>query len=249
MYNDIESLNGTIEHLKYENAKQKTAMLALGAKGDDDKNHKTLQMDEIDDLQEKINELDGKLKEREQDTEELKRLDAVERENCDLKTQIELLEENVKNIGLDDEILLNEKKEVQRLMDLKEQDYRRITESYDDLHKKLTSSEEERETVKLDRDRMATSILDQQRTHENEICNLKGTLDYLAEKMSILSQERESKEVLREMEDRHREETFQLERIQEDMRAKCERYDFERNEQTQKVADFVIVFGIKNIDE
>lgn len=50
MYNDIDSLNSTIEQLKKENVKLKTGMLALGGgRNFDGGASKNLDMDQIDD--------------------------------------------------------------------------------------------------------------------------------------------------------------------------------------------------------
>lgn len=240
MYNDIDSLNSTIEQLKKENVKLKTGMLALGGgKNFDGGASKNLDMDQIDDLLEKIGELDSKLREREHDSFELKRLESIEVENTDLKREVQLLEESMRRIGLDDQQLVAESKELQRTFELKEMDYRRLTENYDDLHKRLRCCEDERSLITQDRDRLASSVLDIQKSHENELCNLKGTLEYLTEKMSVLTFERQSKEIIQELEERHCGEVNSLERLLEDLRVKCETYELERKEQMTKVEFFM----------
>lgn len=187
----------------------------------------------------KINELDGKLKEREEDSEALKKLGGLEEENSDLKAEKGLLEDSIRKIGEDDEKLMTENREIKRLYELKEMDYRRLTENYDELHSRLRFCEEERERIKVDRDRLTSSVLDIQRTHENEICNLKGTLDYLAEKISILNYERESKEILREQEERHRDEISAFEKISEELRTRLDRADVANSEWKAKADYFM----------
>jgi len=151
-----------------------------------------------------------------------------------LKKEKELLEDSIRKIGEDDENLVSENRELQKLYDLKEMDYRRLTENYDELHKRLQTCEEERESIKVDRDRLTSSVLDIQRTHENEICNLKGTLDYLAEKISILNYERDSKEVLREQEARHRDEISAHEKVLGELRVRLDRAEVSLGEWQQK---------------
>ena len=238
MYNDIESLNLTIDHLKKENSKLKTAMLAIGAKADANPK-KTLDLDEIDGLLEKINFLDYKLKEREADTEELKRQKNVESENADQKKQVNLQEDNIRKIGLEDQQIIKEKMKAEEEKDLREKDFRRISENYDELVEKLKNNNEEKEAIKQDREKLVETVLNQQKTHENEICNLRGTMDYIAEKMQILNLERESKEVLAQLEERHKEEVSSMERVIDEFKSKCEKYEMERGDQTQKVSEFM----------
>lgn len=188
---------------------------------------------------EKISELDAKLKEREEGGEALKKLEGLEEENSDLKMEIGLLEDSIRKIGEDDEKLVAENRELSKVYELKEMDYRRLTENYDELHSRLRFCEEERERIKVDRDRLTSSVLDIQRTHENEICNLKGTLDYLAEKISILNYERESKEILHEQEERHRDEISAFEKISEELRTRLDRADVANSEWKSKADYFM----------
>lgn len=239
MYNDITLLNKTIEELKRENTKLKTGMIALGAKSVDIESNTNLNLDEINELLEKIRNLEMNLEAKEADAEELKRLENVDLENNELKKEVRLLEDTIRKIGADDDQLVNETREIRKQYELKEGDYRRLTENYDELHKRLRSCEEEREAIKSDRDRLTQSVLDIQKAHENEICNLKGTLEYLAEKISILNFERDSAQILKEEEEKHRKEISTLSATCEDLSKKCEQYEFERNEQAQKVQLFM----------
>ena len=71
-------------------------MIALGAKNIDFSENRNLDMDDINELLDKINNLEVKLQHKECLAEELKRYEKVDLENEDLKKEIKIFEETIR---------------------------------------------------------------------------------------------------------------------------------------------------------
>lgn len=92
-------------------------MIALGAKNVDFSENRNLDMDDINELLDKINNLEVKLQHKECLTEELKRYEKVDLENEDLKKEIKIFEETIRKIGQDDQNIVNASNDLRRQFD------------------------------------------------------------------------------------------------------------------------------------
>jgi len=92
-------------------------MIALGAKNIDFSENRNLDMDDINELLDKINNLEVKLQHKECLAEELKRYEKVDLENEDLKKEIKIFEETIRKIGQDDQNIVNASNDLRRQFD------------------------------------------------------------------------------------------------------------------------------------
>jgi len=92
-------------------------MIALGAKNVDFSENRNLDMDDINELLDKINNLEVKLQHKECLAEELKRYEKVDLENEDLKKEIKIFEETIRKIGQDDQNIVNASNDLRRQFD------------------------------------------------------------------------------------------------------------------------------------
>ena len=93
--------------------------------------------------------------------------------------------------------------------------------------------------MKLERNQVISEVLDLQNSHEEEMCKLKETQDYLTEKLQIASVENDSKLKIQELEDYHKKEVTYMERVQEDFKMRCEMLENDKRDQSENIEQLV----------
>jgi chromosome segregation ATPase len=208
IYTDIENLNKTIEHLKKENQKLRQSLNAFNGNAESDLKEGG-ERAEVDNLVDKLNSLEKRIKAGPQDGLDIKqskqaqRVSELENEQYKLTRQIVDFEEASKLHKREVESLENERTKLKDCLDRIHEDHEALKAKSIDLLKRNGHIETENESLRKEKAQLVDSILALQKSHSDELNSLRSTLESLGEKLYVVGLDTENKQTFTDLDNRH----------------------------------------------
>lgn len=210
IYTDIEGLNKTIEHLKKENYKLRQTLQSFGASSEDKQSTHTKKDGEMDNLVDRLQELEHRIKSSPTDlpvgdrnNKQQSRINELENEHHQITRRVIDLEEDAKNFKREIEAQENAKSKIQNNLERLIDDHDTLKNRSLDLLRRNTHIEADNDVLRKEKAALVDNIMSLQKSHQDEINNLRTTLESISEKLYVVGLDSENKQTFSDLETRH----------------------------------------------